>query len=73
MAVNMQPSVLASRADILLADGGHTPAEADFLNRLTSCLGIAADQARRIPEALVIKNRLVGVQQLLCMPVHCGS
>lgn len=69
----MRQSALAYCVDILLADGGHAPAEAEFLNRLTSCLGIAADQARRIAEAHLIKNCLVVVQQLLCMPVHCGS
>ena len=73
LAVNMRPSGLASCADILLADGGLAPAEAEFLDRLASCLGIAKDQAVRIAEAPLIKNGLVGVQQLLCMPVHCGS
>lgn len=57
LAVDMRPSLLAHCADILLADGGLAPAEAEFLNRLTSCLGIAEDQAVRIVEALLIKNR----------------
>lgn len=57
LPVDMRPSILAHCADILLADGGLAPAEAEFLNRITSCLGVAEDEAVRIVEALLIKNR----------------
>ncbi len=57
LPVDMRPSILAHCADVLLADGGLAPAEAAFLNRITNCLGVREDEALRIVEALLIKNR----------------
>jgi uncharacterized tellurite resistance protein B-like protein len=54
---DMRPSILAHCADVLLADGALAPAEAEFLNRITKHLGLGADEARRIVEVLLIKNR----------------
>lgn len=57
LPADMHPSVLAHCADILLADGGLAPAEAEFLNRLTQYLGLPAEDARRIVEVMLQKNR----------------
>lgn len=54
---DMRPSILAHCADVLLADGALAPAEAEFLNRITRHLGLGADEARRIVEVMLIKNR----------------
>lgn len=57
LPTDMRPAILAHCADLLLADGALAPAEAEFLNRITSHLGLHEDEARRIVEVLLIKNR----------------
>lgn len=57
LPVDMRPSILAHCADVLLADGALAPAEAEFLNHITRHLGLSGDEARRIVEVLLIKNR----------------
>lgn len=49
-------AAFAYSVDIVMADGGLVRAEADFLNQLTSLLGVPDDQARRIAEVMNIKN-----------------
>ncbi|SUS03326.1 conserved hypothetical protein [uncultured Defluviicoccus sp.] len=57
LPADMRPSILAHCADILLADGGLAPAEAEFLNRITAYLGLRDEDARSIVEVLMVKNR----------------
>lgn len=57
LPTDMRASILAHCADILLADGGLAPAEADFLNRITHYLGLREDEALRVVEVLLLKNR----------------
>lgn len=57
LPADMRPSILAHCADILLADGGLAPAEAEFLNNITAFLGVDEGEARRIVEVLLVKNR----------------
>jgi uncharacterized tellurite resistance protein B-like protein len=57
LPADMRPAILAHCADVLLADGGLAPAEAEYLNKITSHLGIREEEARRIVEVLFIKNR----------------
>ncbi len=57
LPVDMRPSILAHCADVLLADGGLAPAEAEYLNRITAYLAVSEDEARRIVEVLLVKNR----------------
>lgn len=57
LPVDMRLSVFAHCVDIVLADGGLVPAEADFLNRITAYFDLAEVDARRVMEAILIKNR----------------
>ena len=54
---DMRLSVFAHCVDIVLADGALLPAEADFLNRITAYFDLAELDARRVMEAILIKNR----------------
>jgi uncharacterized tellurite resistance protein B-like protein len=53
----MRLPVFAHCVDIILSDGNLAPVEADFLNRITAMLDLQADDAKRVMEVLLIKNR----------------
>lgn len=57
LPADMRLSVFAHCVDIVLADGELVPGEADFLNRITAYFGLAEVDARRVMEAILIKNR----------------
>lgn len=50
-------SAFALTADLLLADGTIEPTERRFLNRLAGDLRLDTDEARRVVEAMLVKNR----------------
>jgi uncharacterized tellurite resistance protein B-like protein len=54
---DMRLPVFAHCVDIILSDGNLAPVEADYLNRITSLLELQADDAKRVMEVLLIKNR----------------
>jgi uncharacterized tellurite resistance protein B-like protein len=54
---DMRLSIFAHCVDIVLADGALLPVEADFLNRITAYFNLAEVDARRVMEAILIKNR----------------
>ena len=54
---DMRLPVFAHCVDIILSDGNLAPVEADYLNRITAMLDLAADDAKRVMEVLLIKNR----------------
>lgn len=54
---DMRLPVFSHCVDIILSDGALAPVEADFLNRITGMLDIEADDAKRVMEVLLIKNR----------------
>jgi len=54
---DMRLPVFAHCVDIILSDGNLAPVEADYLNRITSMLDLPADDAKRVMEVLLIKNR----------------
>jgi uncharacterized tellurite resistance protein B-like protein len=54
---DMRLPVFAHCVDIILADGALLPIEADFLNKITGFLGIEPEEAKRVMEVLLIKNR----------------
>ncbi|HVY88453.1 MAG TPA: tellurite resistance TerB family protein [Hyphomonadaceae bacterium] len=53
----MRLSAFAHCVDIILSDGNLAPAEADYLNRITGFLALTPEDAKRIMEVLLIKNR----------------
>lgn len=54
---DMRLPVFAHCVDIILTDGQLVPVEADFLNRITAMMELNADEAKRVMEVLLIKNR----------------
>ena len=54
---DMRLPVFAHCVDIILSDGNLVPLEAEYLNRITSMLELQADEAKRVMEVLLIKNR----------------
>jgi uncharacterized tellurite resistance protein B-like protein len=54
---DMRLSVFAHCVDIILSDGNLVAVEADFLNRITTMLELQAEDAKRVMEVLLIKNR----------------
>jgi uncharacterized tellurite resistance protein B-like protein len=54
---DMRLPVFAHCVDIILSDGNLVPVEADFLNRITAMLDLQAEEAKRVMEILLIKNR----------------
>lgn len=54
---DMRLSIFAHCVDIVLSDGNLAAAEADYLNRITTMLELRSDDARRVMEVLLIKNR----------------
>lgn len=54
---DMRLPVFAHCVDIILSDGNLHPVEADFLNRITAMLDLPADDAKRVMEVLLIKNK----------------
>ncbi len=57
LPVDMRLPVFAHCVDLILSDGNLVTTEADFLNRITSLLELQADEAKRVMEVLLIKNR----------------
>lgn len=54
---DMRLPVFAHCVDIILSDGALAPVEADFLNRITAMLELPPEDAKRVMEVLLIKNR----------------
>jgi uncharacterized tellurite resistance protein B-like protein len=54
---DMRLCVFAHCVDIILSDGNLAAVEADFLNRITTMLDLPPDDAKRVMEILLIKNR----------------
>ena len=54
---DMRLPVFAHCVDIILSDGNLHPVEADFLNRITAMMELPADDAKRVMEVLLIKNK----------------
>jgi len=57
LPMDMRLPVFAHCVDIILSDGSLVPVEADFLNRVTTMLELSADDAKRVMEVLLVKNR----------------
>jgi len=53
----LRPSAFALTADLLLADGTIEPTERRFLNSLAADLRLDIDEARRVVDAMLVKNR----------------
>lgn len=56
LSSNLALPAFATAVDIVLADGGFAPAEAEFLDRLMGLLSISEVDAAKIAEVLNIKN-----------------
>ncbi len=54
---DMRLTIFAHCVDIILTDGELHQAEADFLNRITTYLGLEREDAERVTQVLLIKNR----------------
>lgn len=54
---DMRLPVFAHCVDIILSDGSLVAVEADFLNRITTMLEIPPEDAKRVMEVLLVKNR----------------
>lgn len=54
---DMRLPVFAHCVDIILSDGALVPAEADYLNRISGLLDLKAEDAKRVMEVMLIKNR----------------
>jgi uncharacterized tellurite resistance protein B-like protein len=54
---DMRLPAFAHCVDIILSDGNLAPVEADYLNRITAMLELQPDEAKRVMEVLLIKNR----------------
>jgi uncharacterized tellurite resistance protein B-like protein len=54
---DMRLPVFAHCVDIILSDGNLAAIEADFLNRITTMMELPPDDAKRVMEILLIKNR----------------
>lgn len=57
LPADMRLPVFAHCVDIILSDGALVPAEADYLNRISSLLDLKPDDAKRVMEVLLTKNR----------------
>ena len=57
LPMDMRLPVFAHCVDIILADGALLPVEAEFLNKISSFLGLEAADAKRVMEVLLVKNR----------------
>jgi tellurite resistance protein len=55
---HLRPSSFAIVTDLLLADGHLDAKERKFLRRLAAHLGIDTDQAARVIDVMLVKNRL---------------
>ena len=53
----MRLPAFAHCVDIILSDGNLAPVEADFLNRITTMMELPPEDAKRVMEVLLIKNR----------------
>lgn len=54
---DMRLSVFAHCVDIVLSDGSLVQVEADYLNRISTLLELKPEEAKRIMEVMLIKNR----------------
>lgn len=54
---DMRLCVFAHCVDVILSDGNLAPVEADFLNRITTMMDLPPEDAKRVMEILLIKNR----------------
>ena len=57
LPTDMRLTVFAHCVDIILADGELHSVEADYLNRITTYLGLDRADAERVQQVLLIKNR----------------
>lgn len=57
LPTDMRLPIFAHCVDIILSDGNLVPVEADFLNRITGLLDLKPEDAKRVMEVLLIKNR----------------
>lgn len=57
LPTNMRLPIFAHCVDIILSDGNLVALEADFLNQITTFLELGPDEAKRVMEVLLIKNR----------------
>jgi uncharacterized tellurite resistance protein B-like protein len=57
LPADMRLPVFAHCVDIILSDGSLVAVEADFLNRITGLLELNPEEAKRVMEVLLIKNR----------------
>ena len=57
LPADMRLPVFAHCVDIILSDGALVPVEADFLNRISGLLELKPEEAKRIMEVMLIKNR----------------
>jgi len=57
LPTDMRLPVFAHCVDIILSDGNLVPLEAEYLNRITTMLDLPPDDAKRVMEVLLIKNR----------------
>jgi uncharacterized tellurite resistance protein B-like protein len=54
---DMRLCVFAHCVDIILSDGNLATVEADYLNRITTMMDLPPEDAKRVMEILLIKNR----------------
>lgn len=54
---DMRMTAFTHCVDIILSDGSLVPAEADYLNRISAMLELRPEDAKRIMEVMLIKNR----------------
>jgi uncharacterized tellurite resistance protein B-like protein len=57
LPTDMRLTVFAHCVDIILADGELHQVEADYLNKITTFLGLDRADAERVQQVLLIKNR----------------
>lgn len=57
LPADMRLPVFAHCVDIILSDGALLTVEADFLNRITSFMGLEIADSKRVLEVLLVKNR----------------
>ncbi|HVY88448.1 MAG TPA: TerB family tellurite resistance protein [Hyphomonadaceae bacterium] len=57
LPMDMRLPVFAHCVDIILADGALLPVEADYLNKIMAFMQLDANDAKRIMEVLLVKNR----------------
>jgi len=57
LPTDMRLPVFAHCVDIILSDGALVQVEADFLNRISAMLELKPEEAKRVMEVMLIKNR----------------